>query len=342
MNINIVSFTRKGSQLCRDLTTALSAEHNCKGYSIEKFSIEYQLEAIESLSSWTKEMFRESDALVFVGACGIAVRSIAPYIRDKTIDPAVIVVDELGSHVIPILSGHIGGANDLAVKISSITGGIPIISTATDINGRFSVDSFAVKNSLYISDMTVAKSISAKVLEGEKIGFSCDGDVRGKIHSDLTRDGAEIGINISIYNDEPCTETLHLIPRIVSLGIGCRKGVPVENIEALANRVLRENSISLHSIENICSINIKKDEVGLIEFARKVGVEFLTYTPEELNSAVGEFTESSFVKGITGVDNVCERAAMLGSSGELIIRKTCENGVTIAVAIKKWGIDFEN
>lgn len=338
MNIAIVSFTRKGASLCKTLTNALGG----RGYSIEKFSKEYSLTSIESLSSWTKEMFESSDALVFVGACGIAVRSIAPYIKNKTVDPAVIVVDELGKHVIPILSGHIGGGNDLAVKISSITGGVPIISTATDINGRFSVDSFAVKNNLYISDMNIAKLISSKVLEGEKIGFSCDISHGRSIPDDLTLGVAETGISISIYNESPYKSTLHLIPRIVSLGIGCRKNTPLENIKELTYKVLNENNISLHSIKNICSINIKENEKGVIDFSKVLNVPFVTFTPEELNSVVGNFTMSSFVKGITGVDNVCERAAVLGSGGELIIRKLSENGVTIAVAIKRGMVNFEN
>lgn len=343
MRIRLVSFTKKGAKLCKFIEDRLNVNHNALGYTVDKFSKELKLKSLKSLSLWTKLAFEKSDALVFIGACGIAVRSVVPYVANKTKDPAVIVIDEKGEYIIPILSGHIGGANNLALEISKIIKGIPIISTATDINNKFSVDSFAVKNNLYIGDMNLAKKISARVLENGKIGFVCGFPIKGRVPNDLVLKEREIGIVIS-FNEKlkPFKETLNLIPRIISLGIGCRKGISLIAVENLVFKALKENNISIHSLKNICSINIKANEKALIEFSKKYNLEFKTFTPKMLLSLKGEFTKSKFVKEITGVDNICERAAVLGSLGELIVKKTCENGVTVALAKEKGEIYFED
>ena len=339
MKIAVVSFTRNGALLNKKISTSL----NCEEYTINRFSDEFNLKPLEKgLSTWTDEMFKVCDGIVFIGACGIAVRSIAPYIKSKTTDPCVIVVDEMGKYIIPILSGHIGGGNDLAREISNITKGKCILSTATDINNNFAVDVFAVKNNLYISDMKIAKEISARILEGEKIGFISELDVKGKLPNELTATG-DIGIYIGLDDSKkPFKITLNLVPKIVSIGIGCKKGTSLKAIEELAFEQLKTYKISKYSIEGIFSIDIKKDEKGIIDFAEKINTTFKTFPKDELSTVKGEFTKSSFVKNITGVDNVCERAAVLGSCGQLLIKKISKNGVTFAAAVRKWVIDFEN
>lgn len=340
MKIAVVSFTKKGAELCKKISTYL----NCSGYTLERYASELNLNTLnEGLSKWTQDNFNKCNALIFIGACGIAVRSIAPYIKSKTLDPCVIVIDEMGNYIIPILSGHIGGGNELALRLGKITGGHAIISTATDINNKFAVDVFARKNNLYISNMKIAKEISSKVLDGEKIGLLSDFKIKGDLPNDLTLDFSNVGVFIGLNeNHKPYKTTLNLIPKIVSLGIGCRAGTNIENIENLVFKTLLENNISKNSIEGIYSINLKENEKGLIDFSESLGVPFKTFTREELNSVKGDFTKSNFVKSITGVDNVCERAAVLGSCGKLIIKKLSENGVTFAVAIKRWEISFEN
>ena len=339
MKIAVVSFTRNGAILNKKISKSL----NCEGYTINRFSNEFNLKPLEKgLSTWTEEMFKVCDGIIFIGACGIAVRSIAPYIKSKTTDPCVIVVDEMGKYTIPILSGHIGGGNSLAREISAITKGECILSTATDINNKFAVDVFAVKNNLYISDMKIAKEISARVLEGEKIGFISELDVKGRLPSELSSTG-DIGIYIGLDDSKkPFKTTLNLVPKVVSLGIGCRKNTSLKAIEDLATWQLEKYKISKHAIEGVFSIDIKKEEKGIIDFADKINAPFKTFSSEELLTVKGEFTKSNFVKSITGVDNVCERSAVLGNCGQLLIKKTSKNGVTFAASVRKWGIDFEN
>lgn len=137
-------------------------------------------------------------------------------------------------------------------------------------------------------------------------------------------------------------ETLLLIPKNVTVGIGCRKDIPFENVEKALIKVLEENNISVKTLKNIASIDLKKSEKSLIELSEKYSLPFKTYTMEELSEVTGEFTGSDFVKKTTGVDNVCERAAVAGSqNGRLILKKQIINGVTIALAVSDWRVKIE-
>ncbi len=341
-----------------------------------------------SLRQWTEDAFAGYDALVYVGATGIAVRSIAPFLRSKTSDPAVLCVDELGKFVIPLVSGHIGGANALAAQLADELGAVAVITTATDLNGRFAVDVFARKNRLWISDMKLAKLISADVLDGQRIGFVSDFPVAGEAPKELEVEAPELpkepetaetlenntpargvrecrrGICITLDETKhPYEQTLTLIPRIVSIGVGCKKGTDPSAIERKIYAALRSCGVSMHSVERLASIDLKAREPGLCAFARKYGIEFVTYTAQELLDAPGEFSESLFVESVTGVSNVCERSAVLASGsgkptkhsdmrtgecsavlasgGKLIQRKIAEDGVTVALAVRDWGAKFE-
>ena len=118
MKIAIASFTRNGCVWNQKLCAALK-KHSCEGYALEKYGKEAGIPAIApSLPAWTERMFQEMDAILFIGACGIAVRSIAPYVKSKKTDPAVLCMDEQGKFVISLLSGHIGGANELTEEVA--------------------------------------------------------------------------------------------------------------------------------------------------------------------------------------------------------------------------------
>jgi cobalt-precorrin 5A hydrolase len=234
------------------------------------------------------------------------------------------------------LSGHLGGANDLAREIAGLIGAEAVITTATDLNQRFAVDDWAKKNRLRIDDMTLAKEISAAILRGETIGVSSDYPIEGELPEQLSAaPGLKTGFRISIYEEDgPFEKTLHLTPRTVTVGIGCRKGIPPRLVEELFEKVMKEHGLSAKSVERICSIDIKKEEPALNQLAEKLGVPMEFFSAGELEQVNGDFTSSEFVNRITGVDNVCERAAVLGSRGELIIRKEALNGVTVAMAAR--------
>ena len=150
----ILAFSRRGMETAGRIARALEGE-----YETECLRPEGNLRPL------VEARFPVSDALVFVGSCGIAVRAIAPFLKGKTRDPAVIVSDETGKWVISLLSGHIGGANSLALRLARAIGAQPVITTATDVNKRFSVDAWAAQAGLSIGSMDLAKRFSAAILE---------------------------------------------------------------------------------------------------------------------------------------------------------------------------------
>lgn len=342
MKIAILSFTKNGSYLNKELQTFLKKDKiEVQGFTIKKFAGELK-ELTPSLKEWLKNNFENFSAFIFIGAVGIAVRSIAPLIKSKDIDPAVIVLDEKGQFVIPILSGHIGGANELGFKIAKVLKAIPVITTATDINNKFAVDNFALKNNLYIDNIKDIKIISGRILENKKIGLFSDVKIKGKLPENLTLQKEEIGICISPKNIKPFDFTMNLVPKNLTLGIGCRKNKSLMDIEALVFSVIKENNININAIKGIYSIDLKKDEPGIIEFSKKYNLPFKVFSCKELKNIEGNFTKSAFVNSITGVDNVCERAAVLGSdNGEIYVKKTSANGVTVAIAKEEWSVLFE-
>lgn len=350
MKLSAVSFTEHGSRLNRTLMDMLSRQGiDCCGYAVPKYAKTYGLlELQEPLRDWTGRMFEEADAILFLSAAGIAVRSIAPFVEDKTKDPAVVVMDERGVFAVSLLSGHLGGANELAGMLANLTEAIPVITTATDVNGRFAVDLFAKKNGLYITDMACAKQISADVLDEKKIGFCSDFPVVGEIPQELEPweeravfEGSG-GICVTLdENKRPYKSTLVLIPRIVSVGVGCKKGIPAERIREKVLDALQKCGVSLHALECVASIDRKAQEPGILEFAKSLGLPFVTFSSGELRCVPGDFEASAFVESVAGVDNVCGRSAVLASqNGRLILKKTAGDGVTVALAARDWSVDF--
>ena len=276
---------------------------------------------------------------MFVGATGIAVRAIAPHVVSKKSDPAVICLDEAGSFVIPLLSGHIGGANALARTLADALGAVPVVTTATDVNGRFSVDTWATEHNMAITSMALAKRVSAEILTHD-IPFYSDGECPEALASGLMwAESGDVGVCVSIHDLKPFDSNLLLVPRVLRLGIGCRRGTPAEAIEAAISRVLSENKLRPESIRDAASIDVKSDEAGLLACCRNHGWPLTFYSAECLKAVPGSFAKSEFVKNTVGVDNVCERAAA-ADGGRIIVPKTALNGVTVAVSEMKWGIEF--
>lgn len=281
----------------------------------------------------------DRDALIFVGAAGIAVRAIAPHIASKRSDPAVLCLDEAGRYVIPILSGHIGGANRLARTISAALDATPVITTATDVNGRFSVDAWATECGMAITSMALAKRVSAEILTRD-IPFTADAPRPERLADGLYwSDSGELGICVSVRDVHPFEHTLLLVPRVLRVGIGCRRGTPAEAIDAAVKKVFSDNSLRLEAVHEAASIDVKADEAGLLACCERRGWPITFYTAKVLNAVPGNFAPSTFVQNTVGVDNVCERAAAVIGS-RIIVPKTALNGVTVAVAEMKWGIEF--
>lgn len=342
MNLAIISFTKTGANLSLHLSQVMH-QHNCALFTTNKLANENISSYGSDLSTWTCQAFTQYNGIIFIGACGIAVRTIAPYLKSKTTDPAVVAVDEKGQFAIPIVSGHIGCANELANTIAQAVGATPVITTATDINGLFAIDSWASRHNLYIDNMAIAKEISARLLQKEPVGMTADWFVLPQLPQGFTSDCAPVGALISIYEDDcPYKQTLRLIPKLVTIGIGCRRGTSADAIEKFVRFCLKQECISLHSIKQVCTINLKQDEPGLLEFCNHYQLPIQFFTPKDLANVRGNFSSSLFVQQTTGVDNICERACVLGSKqGALIVPKTTQNGITFAAALQDWRVTFE-
>ncbi len=337
MKTYLFAYSKRGIETAERIAAALDGEKLC--YAAEKHACGAFMPVEKPSASLYERAFSSADALIFVSSCGIAVRSVAPFIKDKTSDPAVIAVDESGSFVIPLLSGHIGGANTLAKSIASAIGAVPVITTATDVRGRFSADEWAARRGFALSDMSAAKAVSAAILEGD-IPLISDFPIKGELPNGVVLGSSgEVGIAVSYKTAEPFTKTLRLIPKCLFLGIGCRRGTPKELIESAVEAVMDENGLDIRAVKSAASIIIKSDEAGLLEFCREKGLKIDFYSAEELRQVSGDFTQSEFVKSVTGVDNVCERAAMIAAD-RLLVNKTPISGVTVAVGLKNTEVSF--
>lgn len=382
MKIAIISFSSRGEMLAEKIAKALRlryADAEAETASKSKYA-KNPLEI--SHQEWTKQRFADSDGIIFIGACGIAVRSIAPFVKSKKTDPAVLVADDTGKFVISLLSGHLGGGNELARTVAEIIDAQPVITTATDNNGKLSPDLLAQRNDCVISDFERAKELAAAILENEPIGIYCGSLAEAEVAQVCGQENIRIfggsecgmkegederakaaiskkGIVISPFERDKdfFSQSLWLIPRCAAVGIGCKKGTEKAAIEAAFERVLKESALDIRAVAAIASIDLKASETGLLEFCSEKGLELLTFGSDELSELDGDFSKSEFVKGITGVDNVCERSAVLAASKlaaaageecekgetqpELIVKKCSGGGVTAAVAVKKRRIRIE-
>ncbi len=333
MRIALTAFTRRGADLAGGLVRDLEGlGHVCTLAVPERLSPETGVPGYQSLGTWTGAQFSAADALLFVGASGIAVRVIAPYVKDKFTDPAVVSVDEAGRFAVPLLSGHVGGANDLARLTAQLTGGTAAVSTATDVNGFFAVDQWAREQGFFLDGREGAKRVSAALLAGISVGLTSDFPIQGALPDGVAEGPAEAGIALTLDPEKtPFPHTVRLIPPVLCVGVGCRRGTPAQAIAAAVERTLAAHRLSLRGVGAVCSIDLKKDEPGLLAFCQSLGLPLTTYSAEELSAVPGDFTPSPFVKGVTGVDNVCERAAVR-RGGALIVPKQAGDGVTVAVS----------
>ena len=336
MRAAIFAFTERGKATARRAAAKLTGEIAL--YAPARLAGEGFTAYDGGLPEFVGGLF-DRDALVFVGATGIAVRAIASHVASKRSDPAVICLDEAGRFVIPLLSGHIGGANALARRLAAALDATPVITTATDVNGRFSVDAWATEHHMAIASMALAKRVSAEILARD-IPFYTDAGRPASLPNGLVwGEGGALGICVSFHDLSPFDETLQLIPRALRLGVGCRRGTPAEAVEAAIQGVLAESNLRGEAVAGVASIDVKADEPGLLQCCRSHGWPIEFYTAEQLNAVPGSFSKSDFVKNTVGVDNVCERAAA-ARGGRIIVKKTALNGVTVAVAEEKWGIEF--
>lgn len=247
MTVRLLAFTQKGMELARRLAAELSGEAARCGEGC-------------TLDAWTADAFANADALVYVGAAGIAVRAVAPYAGNKASDPAVVAVDECGRFAVPLLSGHLGGANRLARRIGAVCGALPVITTATDANGAFAVDEWAVRQGCCVLDVPRIKRVSAKILAGGTAVLRSPWPVAGTPPAGVAADGGAFDFELTVHSAD--AGALRLVPRIAVLGVGCRRGIGQQAMEEAFAALLAQSGLCAEAFYKVCSIDLKRDEPG--------------------------------------------------------------------------------
>jgi precorrin-4 C11-methyltransferase len=301
----------------------------------------------ESFAEWVKK----HEGLVCVMATGIVVRFLAPLLKSKDEDPAVVVLDEMGKNVISLISGHLGGANRLAREVAAITGGQAVITTATDVQGKISFDELAKQAGLVIENLDRVKTLNMALLKGGLIGIYDPGkwlpphiaETAGLKILRRPEEAGEAGLAGWIYVDDilasfeppPC---LVLRPKSLVLGVGCKRGTGAAEIGAAVDKVFEDNNLSLLAVRNLATVELKEDEEGLNELIKKHHWPTVYYSVSDLQAPVEVPSPSDKVREHLGVESVCEKAAILSACAEeLLVPKQILGKVTVAVArVASW------
>ncbi len=288
--------------------------------------------------------WREYGSIICIMGCGIAVRMVSPLLEDKIVDPAVVVIDQDGRFAISLVSGHIGGANDLARKVAPITGGQPVITTASDLQDKPAIDLAAMRAGLKIENRGILSRIAAAILDEEPLWiFDQDeillkhlpADHGFKVVSsgrDLGALRAGLGIWVSELVVPPGVKCLKLRPLNLVIGVGCNRGTSSEEIIGFVSKKLKENGLTPISIRNFASLDIKSDEPGLIDAALAFGrsIQFCQLKDIE---GIPVPSPSETVARHIGAVSVCEASALWSArTQQLLVPKRKLGNCTLAIA----------
>lgn len=301
----------------------------------------------EKLSDIIEELFSKYETIIFIMATGIVIRHIAKYVESKFSDPAIIVCDERLNFAISLLSGHIGGANQICSYMEENLHMTPVITTATDVNKKSAIDTIAQNlDAINQKDKDSYKKINGMLANDETVYLISDIDLDKKI--DLTgftkinieelKDDNKFLVHLTYKNTtglENHPNYLKINPKIIALGIGCKKNIPIELMEEEVSNYLKNNNISANSIRLIGSIDIKKDEQAIIELAKNLKANFLVFSADEIKQSefYKDIPKNDFVSGITGVNSVSLSVAKMLSQDNIIVQPYKGNGITIACGL---------
>ena len=337
LKIAIISINQPSLDSASKLATYLSEyEVDIYGKKDLKHTLD-NLITYEKIDTVLKSGWNKYDALVCIVAMGAVVRKIAPYLKSKATDPAVLVVSLDLLKVVPLLSGHIGGANELSdVIVSKIDGCINFISTATDQLKRLAFDMFAKKNDMKIENLKKLANISNRLINKKTVKvFASEvvyNSIENKTNLELVKKD-EIDENTVVIQPFGEFNNLHLKPKVY-LGIGCNRDTSFDDIQKAFLWFLDKYGIEIQQVKNIASFEAKANEKGLLEFAKKYNFDIKFFNEEQINNLQGKFSPSQATK-FFAIKGVAEPSAILASKyKELIISKEVyEKKITIAGAI---------
>jgi cobalt-precorrin 5A hydrolase len=349
MRTAVISVTDNGARLA----VRMAANLTCKIDLYAKAGREggTQAQTYVSLSELVAEIYPKYNGLIFIMATGIVVRLIAPHIRDKRYDPAVVVLDEAGRHAISLLAGHLGGANELTHIIAKAAGATPVITTATDIQQKPAPDVLAARIGLEVEPFDQLKHINAAIVAGQRVVFFIDCSLPNYEHyvnqaaeqcimlvtaDDLVHtdryDAAVVISDKEMYMVKP---HVFLRPGTMAVGVGCRRGVSSAALYTAITDACKKIGRSVKSVDTIATTAAKEDEIGLLAMVEQMAVPFKTYSNEQLLHSIEKFGlgTSDFVEEQIGVGNVCEAAALLAAGTDrLLLGKTVYDKIAVAIA----------
>lgn len=346
IRVAIIAVTEKGKNTAEKIASEL-----------ENVDVFFQKRGIKEL---TGELFNKYECIIFVSACGIAVRCISPFLKSKFEDPAVLVVDDNGNIVISLLSGHIGGANEITLKIADVLNANPVITTSTDTNKKGALDVIVSKIGGYVENLRKsAKFVNSYLVDDKRVGIYFDSDYESEKDS-LNLSGfelidekteideiAKLDALVSVTDKLRCwideivdkidkhnlekanLSYIKLVPRRIALGMGCRKNTETEKMIEEFSTFSALNNIHPAAIVKTGSLIIKKDEKCMIDLSKALCAEFNLFDVDEICTCDYMFDKSEFVKKNTGVYSVAQPSAYL-LSGNVISEKYKNNGTTFA------------
>ena len=364
MKIAIIAITRNGArlgaQLRKGLGTAELYVSRKYGGQAGKCAVQFDGELRELVAKlWppSQPSPRRGEGegggeaysgFVFIMAAGIVVRMIAPHLEGKEIDPAVVVMDDAGKFAISLLSGHLGGGNELASRSAFLTGARAVITTATDANELPSFDMLAKDHGWVIEDLSRVKLLNSLLLDNEEIAVTdSTGHVRPYFHGRgrlvfhdtfvaALRSGARglLVVSNSVIPPQLQSERLLVLrPKNLVLGIGCNSGTESDEIEAVVKSQLKRLFLSPSSIRCIATAEAKRQETGLTACAERLGVPLLFFASDQLSAVPTPSPPSEHALAAIGATGVAEPAALLASAGgTLLLKKVKSGNVTLAIA----------
>lgn len=349
MRTAIITVTDNGARLAARLAANLPSRADLYAKAGREGGTDAAI--YESLGTLVDEIYAKYNGLIFIMATGIVVRLIAPHIRDKRFDPAVVVMDEAGRHAISLLAGHIGGANELARTVAGAVGADPVITTATDVLHKPAPDVLAARIGLEIEPFDQLKHVNAAIVAGQRVLFFLDKTLPE--HKRYIEMAAEQGVLVLSGDELANTDKydaavvitdkemymvkphIFLRPATLAVGVGCRRGVSSAELYTAITDACRKIGRSVKSVAVIATSIVKEDEIGLLAMVQQMPVPLETYTDVELQQCIDRhrLETSEFVEEQIGVGNVCEAAALLAAgAGNLLLGKTIYDKITVAIA----------
>ena len=303
-------------------------------FTLSKYSDDKTISMDKGFKDTVSKVFDCYDGLYFIMASGIVVRTIAPLLKGKDIDPAIITSDEDGKFIVSLLSGHLGGANKLASLIAETIDGIPIISTASDVSGSIAVDIIAMKLKAHLKDLESAKDVTALIVNGEKVELRLPKNMLVDQYSFPSSENKEKDTTgIVVISNRQNIMMTQIIPKNIILGIGCRKNMAAKTILDAIELTMKEHNIHMDSIKHIATVDVKSDEIGLLEICNKLDKKLIVIGREQIKPIQDNYEGSDFVEKTIGVRCVSAPVAYLSSNktGKFITEKKKYNGVTVSI-----------